>query len=298
MRPGRASVLPGSCECLHSAFVGMKVFCFRRSLDFALSNSSSPHLVSNQQKSVSNASEKIGRTSMRKCSIRFGSLAAAVRCRICDAGNRAQFASSVISYNAGTGRASGYNQPTTQRSGMPSTFTNDPNFPSPVDPYDPPYLAEQIVSIGAGGSLTVQLRRVNSQRCRESVRRRFYCLWQRRIYSAISTREKPTELYLARTPGSTRVSVSADNRDVLHIGYESGADFDSYFPTDGAGTFRKAGRILALANAASFNGMTLDQIRAQYAGSAGGTGFDLGGLAMRAEIQSRSIRSISCAWRC
>src|ERR1051325_8520284 len=91
---------------------------------------------------------------MRKCLFGFGGLAAcAAMFGAVDV--RAQFATSVISYNAGTGGASGFNQPTTAL-GAPSTFTNDPSFPGPVDPYDPPYLTSQIVSIGAGGSLTVQ----------------------------------------------------------------------------------------------------------------------------------------------
>ena len=73
---------------------------------------------------------------MRKCLFRFGSLAAcAAVFGVVEI--RAQFATSVISYNAGTGGASGFNQPTTAL-GAPSTFTNLMYFTkdrstSPVD---------------------------------------------------------------------------------------------------------------------------------------------------------------------
>src|SRR5438445_4432329 len=92
---------------------------------------------------------------MRKYSIQFGSLAAA--CAVALARSVcAQYATSVVSYNAGTGAVAGFDQAGSAL-GAPSTFTNDPQFPGPVDPFDPPYLKDQIVSIGAGGSLTLQL---------------------------------------------------------------------------------------------------------------------------------------------
>src|SRR5688572_27928342 len=67
---------------------------------------------------------------------------------------RAQYATSLINYNAGSGAASGFNQPASAL-GEPSRFTTH-QFGGPVDPFNPPFLPEQIVSIGAGGSLTVQ----------------------------------------------------------------------------------------------------------------------------------------------
>src|SRR5688500_17822144 len=71
----------------------------------------------------------------------------------------AQFATSVISYNPGSGFVSGYTDATTAL-GSPSVQTVDPDpvweGTFPVDPFGPPYLANQVVSLGAGGSLTVQ----------------------------------------------------------------------------------------------------------------------------------------------
>src|SRR5690348_9508853 len=62
---------------------------------------------------------------------------------------RAQFANAVISYDHGTGFA--------------ANFTNSnaalgaPASGSSVTPFAPPFSTSQIVSVGAGGSLTLQL---------------------------------------------------------------------------------------------------------------------------------------------
>src|SRR5260370_19063098 len=65
-----------------------------------------------------------------------------------------QFASTVISYNPGSGFTPGFTNPIVAL-GEPSRVTPG-TFGGPVDPFDPPYLPSQLVSIGAGGSLTVQ----------------------------------------------------------------------------------------------------------------------------------------------
>lgn len=210
---------------------------------------------------------------MRKCLFQFGGLAAACAAALAPSVH-AQYATSVVSYNAGTGAAAGFNQPGSAL-GAPSTFTNDPQFPGPVDPFDPPYLKDQIVSIGAGGSLTVQL----GASVRNDPGNAFgvdFIVYGNAGFNFNDFNAGTTggDLFGAATPGSTRVSVSADNVTYFTLDTSVAPTVDSYFPTDGAGTFGKAVNP-ALANAASFNGMTLDQIRAQYAGSAGGAGFDL-----------------------
>ena len=211
---------------------------------------------------------------MRKCLFRFGGLAAcAAMFGAVDV--RAQFATSVISYNAGTGGASGFNQPTTAL-GSPSTFTNDPNFPGPVDPFDPPYLSSQIVSIGAGGSLTVQFDTPIRNDAANPFGVDFIVYGNAGFaFNDFNAGTTAGDLFGAATPGSTRVSVSADNVNYFTLDTSLAPVVDAYFPTDGSGTFGVPVNP-ALGNAASFNGMTLDQIRSQYAGSGGGTGFDLG----------------------
>src|SRR5438034_7355902 len=100
--------------------------------------------------------EHIERSVMQ--TVRFFPLAAAGVLSVCNL--RAQFADSVVAYNPGSGFAAGYTNATAAL-GSPSrqTVDPDPTFGGtyPVDPFSPPYLSTQLVSLGAGGSLTVRL---------------------------------------------------------------------------------------------------------------------------------------------
>src|SRR5689334_13959730 len=62
---------------------------------------------------------------------------------------RAQFASSVVSYNTGTGFAANFTNS--------SAALGAPASSGSTTPFAPPFSNTQIVSIGAGGSLTLQL---------------------------------------------------------------------------------------------------------------------------------------------
>jgi hypothetical protein len=69
------------------------------------------------------------------------------------------------------------------------------------------------------------------------------------------------------------VSVSADNQTFYELDPSLAPTVDSYLPTDGSGNiFKPAPPQL---KAPDFAGKDLTGIRALYAGSAGGTGFDL-----------------------
>src|SRR6185369_8924378 len=61
----------------------------------------------------------------------------------------AQFASAVVSYDHGTGFAANFTNA--------SAALGAPTSGSSVTPFAPPFSTSQIVSIGAGGSLTLQL---------------------------------------------------------------------------------------------------------------------------------------------
>src|SRR6476620_3123510 len=63
------------------------------------------------------------------------------------------FADSVVSYDPGVGFAPRFTNPVSALGG-PSQVNP---FGEPTDPFDPPYGTNQIVSIGAGGSLTLHL---------------------------------------------------------------------------------------------------------------------------------------------
>src|SRR3954467_10606928 len=61
---------------------------------------------------------------------------------------RAQFASSVVDYNRGTGFAAGFTNASAAL-GAPSPGTS-------VTPFSPPFARSQLISIGTNGSLTLQ----------------------------------------------------------------------------------------------------------------------------------------------
>lgn len=65
------------------------------------------------------------------------------------------FADEVISYDQGANPAEGYTDPTTAL-GAPERFTGEGVFPSVVSPFSPPFGLDEIVSIGAGGHLTLR----------------------------------------------------------------------------------------------------------------------------------------------
>ena len=66
------------------------------------------------------------------------------------------FATRVVSYVAGTGAAVSHRNPQTAL-GEPSRATGTASAPETVTPFQPAWMTNQIVSIGAGGSLTLEL---------------------------------------------------------------------------------------------------------------------------------------------
>src|SRR3954466_2426771 len=70
--------------------------------------------------------------------------------------SKAQYAIEVISYNPGATPASGFTT-STAALGEPERFTGEGRFPGVVSPFNPPFLSNEIVSIGEGGQLTLRL---------------------------------------------------------------------------------------------------------------------------------------------
>jgi hypothetical protein len=68
----------------------------------------------------------------------------------------AQYAASVVSYNAGATPSPGY--PIAAAAlGEPERITGEGIFPGDVTPFNPPWLTSEIVSVGEGGHLTLRL---------------------------------------------------------------------------------------------------------------------------------------------
>jgi hypothetical protein len=191
-----------------------------------------------------------------------------------------QFATSVVSYTSGAGFQPGFNAPASAL-GEPSRVTPG-LYGGPVDPFTPPFLNTQLVSIGAGGSLTVQFSSPILNNPANAFGLDFSIFGNAGF---IITNEFSLETFTwvgtPRTDGSlfgadavsTRVSVSADGVNFFQLNPALAPLVDSLFPTDGSGDF--ASIMNPALTASSFAGQDLDGIRALYNGSGGGRGFDI-----------------------
>ena len=110
------------------------------------------------------------------------------------------------------------------------------------------------------------------------------------IFSDFNAGLTDGSLFGAATPGTTKVSVSADNVTYFQLSSSLAPTVDGLFPTDGSGLFGQP--VNPALTSASFNGKDLAGIRSLYAGSAGGTSFDLA-WARDGSDQPVSLDSIS-----
>jgi hypothetical protein len=186
---------------------------------------------------------------------------------------RAQFANSVSDYTQGSGVIAGYNDPTAAL-GAPSTETVDPIYGnSPVDPFDAPYLSDQIVGVGTGGILTLQFNTPILNNPNHPYGSDFIIFGHAGFVEDFSTGTAVDgSLYTGGT-SDVRVSVSTDGTTFYTLNPALAPQVDGLFPTDGSGNpFLPVNPALT---AADFAGQDLTGIRALYNGSAGGAGFSL-----------------------
>jgi len=192
----------------------------------------------------------------------------------------APFADSVAQYLAGTGVTSAYMNPASAL-GEPSRVTPG-LFGGPVDPFNTPYLGSQLVSVGEGGSLTVQFSAPIANDPSHPYGLDFLVFGNAGF---MVTNEMDTNFNFIGTPatdgslfgqniGTTRVSVSQDGVAFYPLNPALAPLVDGLFPTDGSGDFQRA--VNPALTSASFAGLTLDGLRALYGGSGGGAGFDIG----------------------
>ncbi|MGZ4988103.1 MAG: hypothetical protein ACXWBP_08685, partial [Limisphaerales bacterium] len=189
----------------------------------------------------------------------------------------ATFANQVVSYNSGTGVSPHFTNYVSVL-GQPSTVNP---FGEPTDVFDPPYGANQILSIGAGGWVTVRFDTPVLNLPVNPFGRDFIIYgnsgfivtndFDLTTFNWIGTPATDGSLF-GQNDGSTLVSVSRDGVNFYTLNPLQAPTVDLLFPTDGSGDFQKPlDPSLAQADMA---GLTLDQIRALYNGSAGGASFD------------------------
>ena len=178
----------------------------------------------------------------------------------------AQFASEVVSYNPGTGFSPNFTNS--------NAALGSPASGSGITPFAPPFSTSQIVSIGAGGSLTLQFNSpiINNPANAYGLDmmifgNSFFVVTSGSGSSAI------TSGAIFTSTVSTRVEVSADGSTWFTLDPSLAPNVGTLYPTDGTGNpFVPVNPTLMSAN---FNGLNLSGIRSLYGGSAGGAGFDL-----------------------
>lgn len=191
----------------------------------------------------------------------------------------AQYAGAVVSYTSGTGITAGYTDPSSAI-GEPSRVTPG-QFGGPVDPFNSAYLGSQLVGLGTGGALTVHFDSPVKDSPLNAFGVDFEVFGNSFFVVTNATDANFNYIGTPATDGtvfgadsaSTRVSVSKDGVTFFTLTPSLAPVLKNLFPTDGSGNFTLP--VNPALKGADFAGLTLDQIRAKYAGSGGGTGFDL-----------------------
>ena len=189
----------------------------------------------------------------------------------------ASFADRVVGYQAGTNSAVGYNNPASAL-GEPSRVTPGASG-GPVDPFNPPFLPAQLVSIGKGGFLTVAFENPIWDAPGNPFGRDFIIFGNNGFtitngdFSGGGVTDGST--FTFDPPGSSRVWVSEDGSLYYELVPPDGvmATVDGLYPTDGSGDFQRPTD--PALTGADFAGLDLAGLRVRYGGSAGGTSFDL-----------------------
>jgi hypothetical protein len=184
------------------------------------------------------------------------------------------FADSILSYESGSGFAPGFTNANSAL-GEPSRVTPGP-FGGPVDPFNPPYLGSQLVSVGAGGSLLVQFAAPILNNPANPFGLDFLVFGNSGFVITngdFSGGGITDGSLFSQNTGMTRVSVSADNLTYYLLNPALTPVVDGLHPTDGSGDFQKP--VDPALHTEAFAGKDLAGIRALYDGSGGGTGFDI-----------------------
>jgi len=192
----------------------------------------------------------------------------------------AQFATAIVDYSSGTGFATefGTGAPHTDSStalGAPAAATTG-EFGAPITPFNAPYEKEQVVSLGEGGSLTVQFANPIRNGSANPFGIDFMIYGTAGFIDADwpnGITDGTGSIFGNNVSGVTRVYVGNSTDNMYLLNPSLAPIVDGMFPTDSSGNFHSA--VDPSFTNASFANKTMEEIRAIYNGSAGGTGFDL-----------------------
>src|SRR5215831_1561842 len=179
----------------------------------------------------------------------------------------AQFATSVVAYDHGTGFAANFTNANAALGG--------PTIGSSVTPYAPPFSTSQIVSIGTGGFLTLQFATPILNDSGNPFGLDLLIFGNSFFVTTNGTGASArTSGAVFTSSGSTRVEVSQDGVSWYTLDPLLAPTVGTLFPTDGIGNPQLP--VNPALGSSDFAGLNLAGIRSLYAGSAGGAGFDLG----------------------
>lgn len=194
------------------------------------------------------------------------------------AAQSADFAQRVVDYHPGANAVPGFTDASTAL-GEPTTLNP---FGDEVTPFNPPYSADDIVSIGEGGSLTLEFLTPVLNHPRNPFGIDFIIHgnsgfiitnefdWN--TFEWIGTPATDGSLFGAND-GETRVSVSMDGAIFYALDPLLAPTVDRLLPTDSGGDFHTPA--VPDLTQADLAGLTEAELRVTYLGSAGGAGYDL-----------------------
>jgi hypothetical protein len=172
----------------------------------------------------------------------------------------AQYATSVVDYNSGTGFAAGYTNA--------SAALGAPAPGASVTPFAPPFSKSQLVSIGAGGDITLQMSVPILNDASDPYGINFIVFANEFFVNSSSGVSG-----LFYHSASIQVQVSQDDSTWYTLNPALAPQAGELYPTYGNGNpLIPVNPALTLAN---FEGQNLTGVESLYGGSAGGTGYDL-----------------------
>ena len=203
------------------------------------------------------------------------------------------FANTVLSYVAGSNPANGFTNPLVAL-GPPERFTGEGIAPGVVTPFHPCFSTNEIVSIGAGGQLTLSF----DPPLRDQANNPFGIDFIVFGNSFFTDAAYPNGVVGALAADGGTIQVSADGITWISI---PNVFADGLCPTMGwvdGGAYAATNGVIATDpntpvdptwTAASLSGKTYDELVGIYDGSAGGAGVDLASVGLTQAIAVRII---------
>ena len=194
------------------------------------------------------------------------------------------FADAVLGYSPGAGFANGFTNASVVL-GAPTTG---------VSPFAPPFRNTQLVSLGTGGSLTVQFFTPIQNDPSHPYGLDFLIFGNSGFIITngdFSGGGITDGSLFGNNTSATRVSVSQDNVTYYPLNPLLAPTVDGFFPTDGIGDFHLP--VSPTLSGPDFAGKDLAGIRSLYAGSDGGTGFD---ISWGQDLNGNSVRLDSISY--